>query len=264
MTKYFLNRMIRRKLWWISIGGGCTISVLYFIFDVWMPGGLFDDTVYTKWIECFSASEMQTLFFMAIPFLAAMAMADIYFVDKESGYLNVLFSKVDAKRYFRNLYCLNFCAGGLCLLMPLLVNLYLCFLVCPNRAPDLIVEGTNVVNYLGDDTLFPQLYYEHPFAHVCIYLLLGFIASGIFASIALALSFFVKNRFLVWISSFLINYVFISLSVAMTGNSQFALLSVCIMHGGAVTLQTVTIAIVSWIVVSLILYLIGVKRSEKC
>lgn len=262
MAKFFINRLIRRKSLWISLIAGCLVSTLYFFVDVYRLD-LYKSSVYTMWIESFSSSDVQTLFFTVIPTLAAIAMADLYLSDKNSGYLNVILSKGKNTSYFGWLYFLNFCVSGLTMLLPLIWNLYLCFQVCPNRAPDLLVEGTNIVNYFGKDTLFPSLYYNHPLAHVCIYLVLGFVAAGIFGSLALSLSFFVKNKFLVWIGPYVINYVYISLKMAMSTGRSHSLLSVCVQHGEPVTVPLVISVIVIWLAIISAFYWMGVRKRVE-
>ncbi len=265
MTRYFLNRLIRRKLYWLAFAAGCTISVCYFVKDV-LRYDLYQQTVYTMWIESFTNSDLPTLLYNLVPLLSALAAADIYLADKNSGYLNVIFSKSDSRRYFKSLYLVNFAAGGLTLLAPLALNLYLCFLVCPDRAPDLLAEGTNLVNSIGFNVLFPQLYYTHPFLHACIYIVLGFLAAGIFATIGLALGCFVKHRFLVWLGPYLVNYVFVALSTAAFGKSRFTLLSVYAMFynaGDYVTPAKTALVIGIWLVAGTLLYWIGVKKNER-
>lgn len=263
MSRFFLNRLIRRKLFFLSVGIGTLFSILYAVWEVMLAGDLHRETVYTKWIEALSHSEVQTLFFMIMPILSAMAMADLYLSDKKSGYLTILFTKTDPRSYFKSLYLFNFAAGGLCMLIPLMVNLYLCFLVCPNRAPDLIVDGTSAIQYYGNDTLFPALYFNKPFLHVCIYLFLGFLAAGIFASLALALSFFVRSKFLVWVGPYVINYIYISIALAITGNGNFALMSICVQQGSRVTLTLVICMFSIWLLAVTALYGIGVKKRAS-
>ena len=265
MTRYFFNRLIRRKLCWLAFAAGCAISVCYFVKDVWRYD-LYEQTVYTMWIESFTRSDIPALLYNLAPLLSALAAADIFLADKNNGYLNVVFSKSDSLRYFRSLYLVNFAAGGLTLLLPLALNLYLCFLVCPDRAPDLLAEGTNLVNSMGYDVLFPQLYYTHPLFHACIYVVLGFLAAGIFATIGLALGCYVRHRFLVWLGPYLVNYVFSALSAAAFGKSRFTLLSVYAMFydaGDGVTPAKVTLIMGIWFMAATLLYWIGVKKNER-
>lgn len=265
MTKYFLNRLIRRKLCWLAFAAGCAVSVYYFVKEVFRYD-LYLQTVYTMWIESFTSSDIPYLLYSMVPILSAIAVSDIYLADKNSGYLNVVFSKSSSGRYFGSLYLVNFIVGGLTLMLPLALNLYLCFLVCPDRAPDLLAEGTNQVNPIGFDVLFPQLYYTHPFFHACIYIFLGFLAAGIFATMGLALGCFVKHRFLVWIGPYLVNYVFIALSVAVFGKSRFALLNIYAMFydaGEGVTVVKAVLVIGAWLLAATLLYWIGVKKNER-
>lgn len=265
MTRYFLNRLVRRKLFWLAFAAGCAISVYYFVQDVWGQD-LYELSVYTMWIESFTNSDVPALLYSLVPLLSAVVAADLYLEDKNSGYLNVVFSRSNPGSYFRTLYTINFLAGGLTLVLPLALNLYLCFLVCPDRAPDLLAEGTNLVNPMGFDVLFPQMYYTYPFLHACIYIVLGFFAAGIFATIGLALGCYVKHRVLVWIGPYMINYVFTALSTVVFGKSQYTLQSVYAMfynNGEEVTAVKSAAVIGIWLLAATVFYWIGVKKNEN-
>lgn len=265
MVKYFINRLLRRKLCWFAFAVGCAISVYYFVHDVVGAYNLYEATVYTMWIETFTGSDIPSMLYTVVPLLASVAAADVYLKDKNSGYLNVVFSKTSRKKYFKDLYLINFVVGGLTLLLPLALNLYLCFLVCPDRAPDMLHEGTNLVNPMKDRVLFAAMYYEHPFLHACIYVVLGFIAAGIFAIIGLALGCFVKHRFLVWIGPYIIDHVLTAISVAVSGRSLFALKNFYAMFWAVSDVTPVNTALVfgCWLLAGTMLYWIGVKKNER-
>lgn len=262
MFIYFLNRLLRRKLFYTAVIFPSVISALYFVFNVLPAQNLNRETVYSMWIESFSASELQSIFFLLIPLFAAMAMSDVYITDKATGYLDIILNRDSGcKSYFKILFYMNFIASGLCVLIPLIINLYLCLLVCPDRKPDIVIDGTNIINYYGTDTLLPQLYYEHPHIHVLIYLLLGFLVGGIFGSVALASSFFVKNRFLVWVDPLVCNYFYMLLiNMLIKDGYRFSLTFICMQQAGQSELVGTIFTLCAWIALCVTVYTIGVKK----
>lgn len=262
MFIYFLNRLLRRKLFYTAVIFPSVISALYFVFNVLPAQNLNRETVYSMWIESFSASELQSVFFLLIPLFAAMAMSDVYITDKATGYLDIILNRDSGRKsYFKILFYMNFIASGLCVLIPLIINLYLCLLVCPDRKPDIVIDGTNIINYYGTDTLLPQLYYEHPHIHVLIYLLLGFLVGGIFGSVALASSFFVKNRFLVWVGPLVCNYFYMLLiNMLIKDGYRFSLIFICMQQAGQSELVGTIFTLCAWVALCVTVYTIGVKK----
>lgn len=195
----------------LSLIVGCIVSLAYVVMEVF-PHKMFDGVPYNRWIETYSMSQIQTIFFLIFPILAAMSMSDMFYCDKKSGYLNYIIAKGEKKHYFRSLYIGNFVVGGLSVLIPLILNLYCCFMLLTNRGPDMPSDAA--VNVTFDDplTIFPHLYYSHPMLHVVMYLLIDFFTGAFFATLALCGSFFIKHRLFVVILPFIFSYLVSSLA----------------------------------------------------
>ena len=101
--------------------------------------------------------------------------------------------------------------GGAVTIFPLAINLYACFLLVPDEKPDLILWDTHTVSLYGKETLFPSVFYDYPLLHICLFLFFAFCIGGLLAGVALALSGLLKNIFMVWVSVFVLNYLYESL-----------------------------------------------------
>ena len=101
-------------------------------------------SVYTIWMGGFNGSIYASLFYLLVPLLAAIPMADTWLSDRQSGYYQFVQTRNKTKQYFRGLYVCNFTAGGLVTIFPLAINLYACFLLVPDEKPDLILWDTPV------------------------------------------------------------------------------------------------------------------------
>lgn len=167
---------------------------------------------YNMWIETYSMARFQTIFFLVSPILAAMGVGDLYRADENSGYINHIFAKGSRKAYFTRLYLGNFMVGGLCFVLPLVFNLYCCFMLLPNRAPDMVIDDAVNVTLKESITIFPELYYNHPLLHVGLYLIIGFLLGALYSTMALCAGFILKNRFFVVLTAFIISYVYTAAS----------------------------------------------------
>lgn len=265
MYTYFLKRLVRQKTMYLAIAVGALISTGYIIQDV-LPftARSLHHSPYTKWIESMNVSSFATLLFMLMPILASMAFAHIYRQDKNNNYLSMILVKGKKKQYFTGLYLFNFILGGITFAIPLLWNIYLCFMLLPNEKTNFLLDVTQAVNYNSNDTLFPQLYYDHPFLHMLLYVMVGFLVAGIFATVALAASMYLKQIFFVWLIPFVYNYIYTTVLALFVDNGapQYMPTRFCIETGSGIQMMGVILFLVAGLVVPTGFYLWGVKKNE--
>jgi hypothetical protein len=263
MIKYFMIRLFREKTFYLALLVGISLSLAYVVVDVLPYTDLrFMHNPYNSWIGTFTASVFAALFYMLLPIYAVIATSGMYLSDKQSGYLNTIFVRGKKKTYFKDLYIVNFITAGMCYMIPAAINVYCCFLLLPDQKIDVIINQTHTVSLYGHDTLFPLLYYSHPFLHVCMYIGLGFLVSGIFASIALAMSFYLKKVFFVWISAFVMNFLYQTLLIILIPETpvRFWPLNIIQQVGSSANIFSTVVVIASGFLISLAGYLWGVKR----
>ncbi|WP_167628837.1 hypothetical protein [Listeria valentina] len=206
MHHYFIRRIFKRKPFQIALATGMLLSLFYLIADIY-PNRFYGGSPYTRWIESFTGSEVPHLLFKFMPIIAAMAAADIYASDKKAGFFDHIYLKRKKISYFANLYGYNFILGGVIFIAPLLLNIYGCFMLLPNHQPDLVVTTNEAVPLLNSTTLFPELYYAHPFLHMLMYIGIAFFSAGMFATIALAVGMFLKQSFVIFLTAYIIDYL---------------------------------------------------------
>lgn len=206
MHNYFIQRILHKRSFQIALATGMLLSLFYLGADIF-PNRFYNGTPYTRWIESFTASQIPYLLFMIMPIIAAMTAADIYASDQNNGFFKYIFVKGKSTKYFIFLYLYNFIAAGLCFISPLLINMYGCFMLLENRKPDLILTVSEPVPLRFSTTLFPELYYRHPLLHMFMYVAIAFLVAGMYATIALASSFFIKKSFLIMLSAFGVDYI---------------------------------------------------------
>lgn len=158
------------------------------------------ETLYNTWIGGEGMSLGFSLFFTLLPLLATLPYGWSYFVERKSGYERQVMARSNKKDYFLSKYIATFLAGGLVILIPLLVNFFLVACFIPAILPDyayMIYYGVEL-GHLGS-----SLFYTIPILFVLLYLVLDFIFAGLFACMSLALSLLVKNRVAVMLLPFL-------------------------------------------------------------
>ncbi|MGE8204971.1 hypothetical protein ACQKP0_10435 [Heyndrickxia sp. NPDC080065] len=267
MIQFFGRRVISSKPMYFVLFAGIIISLLHVKLEIipqlkWLRLGLqdhgVDSTPYSEWFEFGVATSLTMLFFLLLPILASLPFADTFSKDKQSGYLRSILSKGKMKEYFKGLYITNFITSGVMITIPLLVNIYLAFMILPNVKPDPVVNSRMSLDFMN--SFFPELYYSHPLIHMLFYVVLAFLFSGMFATISLSISFFVKNRFFILVSGFLLQMI-LSLVFQFTENYGWIPSSFLLEQSQPSVSLVVTVFIFCCgMMLSTLIYILGVKK----
>ena len=150
-------------------------------------------TLYNKWIGADYIAPMTSLYYILLPLLASLAYGWSYFTEKKSGYVKNVVTRIDKKKYYLAKYLAVFLAGGAVVAIPLLVNVLAVACVVPAYQPDMFYE----MYYVMDYHYMIRLFFSMPVLYVAYVLVLDFVFAGLIATLSLALTFFVNNRFAV-------------------------------------------------------------------
>lgn len=260
MIRYLLKRTLRNKSCHIALAAGFLISIGYFVLDIW-PNRNYGGTPYNMWIESVTASQFPSIFFTILPIIAALPMAGTYFRDKNNGYIDLIMCKGNGKIYFKSLFGLNFLAGGFAIALPLILNVYLSFMVLIDRKPDLVTDDPLNITVFDPITIFPELYFSHPLVHMLLYIFIGFMMAGMMASVALAFSLFLKNRFFVYLSSFILTYIYSAIAMMNESTRNYIPSRIVVQTGGVSSINSFLIVETVGICLSLAIYIGGVKKN---
>lgn len=267
MSKFFFHRIINSKSLYFILFVTIAIAFLQIFQEATYLTNYMNDlsynygvlsTPYQSWIEINIGSYYRYIIFLLLPIIVAIPMADLYAKDQQTGYLKSILSKGKMKEYFRGLYISNFIVAGVVIATPLLVNLYLAFMTLPNVKPDPIVS-THTLDAIA--TLFPGLYYEYPMIHTFFYILLASIYAGMYATVCLSISLFIRNRFVILVSAFVIN-MGMSLVFEFMGKYGWLPSSFLTQQAGQLfpVLSVVILIFSVGMVASTMLYMLGVKK----
>lgn len=87
MFLYFWKRLLHKKNFYLALLAGAMLSMLYIAKDVYPYRALkYGHSVYTIWMGGFNGSIYASLFYLLVPLLAAIPMADTWLSDRQSGY----------------------------------------------------------------------------------------------------------------------------------------------------------------------------------
>ncbi|MCY8069985.1 ABC transporter permease [Bacillus inaquosorum] len=116
--------------------------------------------------------------------------------EKKSGYFQFVMTRSSAIKYFVAKLITSFISGGFLFVFPFLLSFILMAIMFGNN----LTSGQFVENY----HLFHQIAKYHPNIYMLIYIFILFYYAGSFAILGVCLSTFLKNRYLAYLSPFLI------------------------------------------------------------
>ena len=264
MGKFFFHRIVRSKPLYFVLVVGVVISFLQIFQEAtFFPNDLkynygVQFTPFQSWIEFGISSSYRYLLFLLLPIMAAIPFADLYAKDQQTGYLKAILSKGKMKQYFNGLYITNFIAAGSVIVIPLIVNIYLSFMTLPNIKPDPLIDllPVNEMN-----TFFPTLYYSYPLLHMLFYVFLAFLFAGMYATVCLSVSLFVRSRFFILISAFVINMALtLILEFANKHGSIPSNFLTEITVQSSISFTALIIIFSTGMIISTLLYMVGVRK----
>lgn len=95
------------------------------------------------------------------------------------------------KSYLTAKFLATFIAGGLAMVVPLIINFMLTAMLIPAITP---VPTYDTMYGVFGNSLFSSLYYTQPFAYVAVYMLVDFIFCGALACITMLSAQFIKYK----------------------------------------------------------------------
>lgn len=155
-------------------------------------------SLYGRWFGM-SQDFLCIMFYYILPLIAVYPAAMSYYKDRKTGYVKNLYTRFSKNKYLIIKYITTFISGGVVIAVPLITALSLTSLYAPARIPDSLV-----MNSIIEKNMWSELFFTHPLLYTLGYILIDFIFGGLFACFAMSVSEFVKHKFSVFISSFLV------------------------------------------------------------
>lgn len=148
------------------------------------------------------------LFYALLPLLAVLPYGWSLCQEKQSGYLQNIYVRVERTRYLGCKACAAALSGGTVVLAPLLLNCIICACFIPAYTPDVVsVFHTGIY----ESVMGSQLYYQSPLLFVGLYLILSFLFSGVWSAFVVLIGGFAKDSVRLLAGSFLVLYLLAAL-----------------------------------------------------
>lgn len=154
---------------------------------------------------------------MVFPLIVTIAFADAYLEDVKSGFIKNIITRYDKKKYLINRFLVNIVVSGLIISIPLVVNYMLYAASIPSIEPKVFYSSI----ILEPRGFLSHIYFEYPLLHVFIRIFFLFIYGGTFSSIALAISIYSRNKYVITIIPFIV-YIGMDVVISMILNYRYS------------------------------------------
>ncbi|TWG71181.1 hypothetical protein [Bacillus subtilis] len=258
MISFFLKRLLKNKEIYLSLFISIVLmivsylGILFFHQKINLPYEIHNSPFLSNIAEG-NTTSAQTVWILILPLLASLPMSGMYREDKNTGFFMNVITKTTKKKYFTVLFGLNVVISFLVIFLPLLLNLYLLMMTYPSVNPDGIVNYMDPIVLGGTD--LANLYYENSLIYTLILFILNGLYGAILSSIGLALSFFIKKKYFVYIIPFLINLIGFTLL-----NNHYNPMKYIVNDGGFLSVDKFIYLNLSVFIVTTLLYMWGKKR----
>lgn len=159
-------------------------------------------SVFESWIgQGVCGSIYRNIYITMIPIISVMAYAGSYNRDRKYGYIKNIFTREKKYKYLIAKHLASCVSGGIAVVFPLLCNLLVTMAVLPSLLPQPTIG--NLTRGLG---LWSDVFYTHPYQFIFRFFVLIFIFQSVYVGIALAISEFADNSFLILLFPFLLGY----------------------------------------------------------
>lgn len=206
-----LNKAIKTRYFAISIIIGTIIGIVGLVYNVNLVynSQIYDGinpcyegfTLFNHWIGGEGFSLGSSLYFFVFPLLIALPYGWSFCGEKNSGYMRQMLVRAGEKSYLTAKFLATFMAGGLAMVVPLIINFMLTAMFIPAITP---VPTYDTMYGVFGNSLFSRLYYTQPFAYVAVYMLVDFMFCGALACITMLSAQFIKYKWVNCIFPFVV------------------------------------------------------------
>ena len=158
-------------------------------------------TLFNSWIGGRVNQTIPMVFFYTLPIFTVIPYSGSYLHEEKTGYSRLMISKLGKNKYFLGKYCSAFLSGFLITVIPMLFSFAFVGALIPAYKPDV---NFSLYYQINPQTLWCDLYFSHPVATVFINILIVGAFAGVWSAVPYVLSFFVKNKFVVIFSPYLV------------------------------------------------------------
>ncbi|MBZ6021870.1 hypothetical protein LA440_01585 [Bacillus cereus] len=243
----------------IMFSGFVLICIYHYYYVIRYLGDAANGPISTdiKWIG-FRGNEMD-VYLLLMPVIASLPFSTSYNSDKSDGFKPFVSKEISLFSYSVTKYIVTFFCGGLLYTFPFILSLLFCKLTIPDGVP---TAGSGIIN---DNGMFANLYETSPITYIAVYIGINFLFAGLMALLGLAASAWSQKDYMALLFPFVttsIPYVLLNTVLPTIGGAPIHLYDPRQpLHGMSPYILTIQCAF--FLLVSLIMYIQGVKRDRK-
>ncbi len=210
----------------------CSSHIRYLRVWAW---GIFGNTVEYPFMhnafDCFIYGACHWVLPILATVIAVLPFADSLISDRSSGYVSFILSRAPFKKYIKSKFFANLIAGGVGLSLPLVI-IYVIINIFYQRGFLPVPEPGEIwvnprIPYAALAGPMGNFYRVKPDLYVFFLIVLFFIFGAIYATLGLALSLFIHNRYVALATPFILSQV-ASFVFDVFGKSQLSTVSTLI------------------------------------
>lgn len=207
-----LNKALKNPWFYIALAIGCALAIwsaatsietqfhagLSLSRDEWLGTGA--TGIYSSWIIVGTGDLfISGIFFLILPLLVLLPYAWSLQTEIQNGVLMHEYVCHTRKEVLTSRYIAAFVSSGLVVAIPLIVNLAVLVCFVPATTPEVM---SNIYMGMREEELWSYFYYTHPFIYVILNTIYDFVVAGAWGGFVLAISFFIENRVMLLVGSY--------------------------------------------------------------
>lgn len=214
------QRLFRNKKLYLSMAVSMLIVVFHILLEI-VPYsnhayGEYPLSVFEKWIGGEQSSVFPKLYFLVIPLIMAIPYGGSLQEDLKSGYVKNICTRIGKGKYFAAKYIVTFTAGMFAVI-PLILN----FVISAMFLPAVIPQASSLFYTINARSMMGELFYQHPYVYLCLYLLIDMVFFGLLATVSLVVTFVSEYTYVAILSPFLLCVMLL----AVTMISKFSMIA---------------------------------------
>lgn len=202
--KFFNMRALNKKK--LALFAIFLILINYISLTSYPIKDIFDKmTLQSPWVEnilCDNTTSASYIYTIYVFIFSGFIYADSLVIDRESGLMNIIASKINYKKYIINTLFYNFFIAGIFAVIPAIVNLCLWFTVRTNVP----LVYFNTMN-MNPDALFLGVFFKSHLAFYILHFLKIFLCGGTIATFAIFINTSLNNKYLGMVVAFIIDII---------------------------------------------------------
>lgn len=214
---------------------------------------------YTNWLGANNIYLQQNIFYLIIPFLAALPFSGSLFDDIHKGMIKNICIRTSKRSYLVSKYIAVFISGGSVTTIPLAFSFILSTAFLPTMTPEVSYAYTNIFS----SDKWADLLFVNPLLYVVLYLLLTFVFSGLLACTSLFITYFINKKFVCLVFPFFV-YIISSLFFELMNLNNYSLRNIIVTSTtdmGCTTEAVIIVATALFVLTFVPYLLIGEKKD---